>query len=86
MKKRIGMLFLVTMILFTFALPAQAIEQNAGTQSGKNKYYFPSLKADHNCQSTDFEKARLDMLYKEKISTLKKVRFRKIISQKRPHE
>ncbi|MCI6603184.1 MAG: hypothetical protein MSC43_03195 [Clostridiales bacterium] len=53
MKKRIGVLFLVTMILFTFALPAQAIEQNAGTQSGKNKYYFPSLKADHNCQSTD---------------------------------
>ena len=31
MKKRIGVLFLVTMILFTFALPAQAIEQNAET-------------------------------------------------------
>lgn len=31
MKKRIGMLFLVSMILFTFALPAQAIEQNAET-------------------------------------------------------
>lgn len=33
MKKRLGMLFLVSVILFTFALPTQASEQNVETSA-----------------------------------------------------